>query len=102
MPAGLATRIDVDANGVAWIADVNTKVIEVVLDRLAYGWSPEEIHFQHSHLSLAQIYAALAYYYENQERLDAEMRESLDTVNRLADQHSSHLQSRLGVLKRET
>jgi uncharacterized protein (DUF433 family) len=37
------------------------------------GWSPEEIHFQHPHLSLAQIYSALAYYYENQAKLDGEI-----------------------------
>jgi Protein of unknown function (DUF433) len=48
-------------------------VIEVVLDKLAYGWSPEEIHFQRLHLSLAQIHSALAYYYENQKRIDAEI-----------------------------
>jgi hypothetical protein len=40
-----------------------------VLDKLAYGWSPEEIHFQHPALSLAQIHAALSYYYENLPRM---------------------------------
>lgn len=45
-------HIRLDARGVAWIDDANVKVIEVVLDRLAYGWSPEEIHFQHPHLRL--------------------------------------------------
>jgi len=66
-------HIRLDARGVAWIDDANVKVIEVVLDRLAYGWSPEEIHFQHPHLSLAQIHAALAYYYDHQAGLDAEI-----------------------------
>jgi uncharacterized protein (DUF433 family) len=66
-------HIRLDARGVAWIDDVNVKVIEVVLDRLAYGWSPEEIHFQHPHLSLAQIHAALAYYYDHQATPDAEI-----------------------------
>src|SRR3990172_8587789 len=66
-------HIRLDARGVAWIDDVNVKVIEVVLDRLAYGWSPEEIHFQHPHLSLAQIHAALAYYYDHQAALDGEI-----------------------------
>ncbi len=36
-------HIRLDARGVAWIDDANVKVIEVELDRLAYGWSPEEI-----------------------------------------------------------
>ena len=38
-------HIKLDEQGVAWIDDANVKVIEVVVDRLAYGWSPEEIHF---------------------------------------------------------
>ena len=62
-----------DPHGVTWIDDTNVKVIEVVLDRLAYGWSPEEIHFQHRDLSLAQIHAALAHYYDHQAELDAEI-----------------------------
>ena len=66
-------HIRLDAQGVAWIDDANVKVIAVVLDRLAYGWSPEEIHFQHPHLSLAQIHAALAHYYDHQAALDAEI-----------------------------
>jgi uncharacterized protein (DUF433 family) len=69
----ISTQIAIDEQGVAWLAGTKVKVIEVVLDKLAYGWSPEEIYFQHSDLSLAQIHAALAYYYENQFRLDAEI-----------------------------
>ena len=65
--------IELDDNGVAWISGTRTKVIEVALDNVAYGWSPEEIHFQHDYLSLAQIHAALAYYYEHQAKFDAEI-----------------------------
>jgi hypothetical protein len=43
----VASPIELDDPGVAWIAGANTKVIEVVLDKLAYGWSPEEMHLQH-------------------------------------------------------
>ncbi len=63
--------IALDDRGVAWIEGTNTKVIEVVLDKVAHGSSPEEIHFQHPHLSLAQIHAALAYYHDHQTELDA-------------------------------
>ena len=31
------------------------KAIELVAEAIAYGWSPEELHFQHSYLSLGQI-----------------------------------------------
>ena len=76
-------HIKLDERGVAWIDDANVKVIEVVLDRLAYGWSPKEIHFQHRHLSLAQIHAALAYYYDHQAMLDAEIARQEQMAHRL-------------------
>jgi uncharacterized protein (DUF433 family) len=73
MTAVTLSLIELDDNGVAWIRGTKTKVIEVALDKVAYGWSPEEIHFQHNYLSLAQIHAALAYYYEHQVEFDAAM-----------------------------
>lgn len=85
MSSVATTHIEIDDRGVAWITDANTKVIEVVLDRIAYGWSPEEIHFQHPTLSLAQIHAALTYYYDNQAELDAEIMRQLKEVDALAD-----------------
>ena len=75
-------HIELSADGVPMIAGTRTKVIEVVLDRLAYHWDADEIHRQHAHLSLAQIHAALAYYYDHQRELDDDisrrMRESED------------------------
>ena len=67
------THIRLDAKGVAWIDDTNVKVIEVILEHLAHGHSPEEIHFQHPRLSLAQIHSAFAYYFDHRANLDAEM-----------------------------
>jgi len=45
MVAVLNSLIELDERGVAWIVGANTKVKEVVLDKMAYGWSPEEMHF---------------------------------------------------------
>jgi len=78
-------HVNLDEKGVAWIDDTNVKVIEVVLDRLAYGWSPEEIHFQHPDLSLGQIHAALAYYYDHQAELDKVIATEREHVQRLRD-----------------
>lgn len=75
-----------DENGVAYLADSNTKVIEIVLDQMAYGWSAEEMHRQHPHLSLAQIHSALAYYWDHQEELDAEIQARLEAVNDIREQ----------------
>ena len=79
-------HIHLDEAGVPWIDDTNVKVIEVVLDKLAHGWSPEEIHFQHRDLSLAQIHAALSYYYDHQQAFDATIEEQLQRVQALAAQ----------------
>jgi uncharacterized protein (DUF433 family) len=66
-------HIVLDNAGVPFIAGTTMKVIELVLERSAYGWSPEELHFQHPYLSLGQIYSALAYYWDHQEVLDQDI-----------------------------
>src|SRR6266699_2799883 len=84
LTATFVTQIELDDRGMAWIAGTKVKVTEVVLDKIAYGSSPEEIHFQHPNLSLAQIHGALTYYYENQDRVDAQIRRRLEESDKLA------------------
>ena len=93
----LATaHIRLDDRGVAWIDDTNIKVIEVALDMIAHGWSPEEIHFQHAHLSLAQIHSALGYYYDHKTEMDASIQRSAHEVERLrAEAGESPMRKRL-------
>jgi uncharacterized protein (DUF433 family) len=87
MPTDTATHIRLDDRGVAWIDHTNVKVVEVVLDKLAHGTSPEEMHFQYPHLSLAQIYAALAYYYDHQAEIDRQIEQSTELYERLRSQN---------------
>ena len=86
MPTAICAHIRLDDHGVAWIDETKTKVIEVALDMIAHGWSPEEIHFQHSHLSLGQIHAALSYYHDHKTEFDAEIQRSLARVDELRAQ----------------
>ncbi len=83
MPTVARNHIRLDTRSVAWIDDTATKVIEVAVDQLAHGWSAEEIHFQHPHLSLGQIHAALAYYHDHKAEFDAEIQSSLERVEQL-------------------
>lgn len=84
MTSPVATNyIELDADGRPWIAGANTKVVEVVCDTIAHGSSPEEIHFQYPHLSLAQIHSALAYYYDHQAEIDAEIVRQVEEYDRL-------------------
>ena len=99
MPKTATAHIHLDERGVAWVDDTNVKVVEVVLDKLAYGWSPEEIHFQHPELSMAQIHAALSYYYDHQSTFDAEIERQLQEVEALRVQaEDSPVRQRLRLL----
>jgi uncharacterized protein (DUF433 family) len=66
-------HVEIDAHGTPLLAGTTMKVVELVTAQRAHGWSPEEIHFQHPYLSLAQIHSALAYYWDHREDLDAEI-----------------------------
>ena len=84
--ASLETRYEhivIDEKGTPIVAGSNMKVIELVLEKLAYGWSPEELYFQHPHLTLGQIYSALAYYWDHQEELDKEIERRQEFVKQL-------------------
>jgi uncharacterized protein (DUF433 family) len=102
MVAVINSLIEIDKEGVPWITGANTKVVEVVLDKMAYGSSAEEMQVQYPHLSLAQIHAALSYYYEHQAELDAEIERWDGEVQALrVERPESPLRQRLKALKRE-
>jgi uncharacterized protein (DUF433 family) len=61
---------------------VNLIVRQVVRARQ----TPEEVLIAHPHLTLAQIHAALAYYFDNRQLVDASLRN--------ADQREAELRSR--------
>lgn len=68
---------------VPMIAGTTMKVIELVLDHLAYGWSPEELHFQHPYLTMGQIHSALAYYWDHKAELDQDIERRLQFVDQV-------------------
>jgi len=83
----IATKYEhviLNEDNVPFIANTNTKVTELVLDKIAYGWSPEELRFQHPHLILGQIYSALAYYSDHQELLDGIIEQQLKQVGQMS------------------
>jgi uncharacterized protein (DUF433 family) len=89
-------HIVVNDAGIPMIAGTTMKVVELVLDHKAYGWSPEELHLQHPHLSLGQIYSALGYYWDHQEEVEQDIERRLRQVNELEKSFkSSTLRERL-------
>jgi len=65
--------IVLNEKGAPIIAGTTMKVVELVMAQWAHGWSPEELQFQHPHLSMSQIHSALAYYWEHKDALDADI-----------------------------
>jgi uncharacterized protein (DUF433 family) len=75
-------HIEVDDKGVARIKGSRIKVQFIAVERARLGRTPEEIHGNYPHLTLAQVYAALAYYCDHQAEVDAQIEEA----NRLAEE----------------
>ena len=71
--ATLNNHIVLNSDGVPIIGRTTVKVVEVVMDVKAHGWSPEEIHWQHPDLSMAQIHSALAYYWDHREEFEIDI-----------------------------
>lgn len=76
-------HIAINESGVPIIQGTTTKVIELVLDSVAYGWSPDELQFQHPYLTLGQIHSALAYYWDHKEELDRDIECRLERVEQI-------------------
>lgn len=50
------------------------RVAQIVADYVAWNWSPDEICRNYPHLSPAEVHAAMLYYYDHREEIDAELR----------------------------
>ncbi len=72
-------------DGVPVIAGANMKVIELVQEKMAWGWSPEEMCYQHPHLSMGQIYSALAYYADHSKELDEDIERRLEFARQVEE-----------------
>jgi len=59
-------------NGVPYIAGTPMKVEGLVINHLNFEWDGKELQEQFPHLTLGQIYAALCYYYDHKDAMDAE------------------------------
>lgn len=88
-------------SGEPGIAGANTRVLDIALDRLAYHWDANEIQRQRPHLTLGQIYSALAYYHDHESEMNARISEVLQREDRLlAALPASRVRTRLQAAKR--
>lgn len=79
-------HIVLDAQGISMISGSTMKVKELVAERLAWGWSPEELLINHPDLTLGQIFSALAYYADHEDEIDSSIRADAELVDKMRQQ----------------
>lgn len=65
--------IELTPQQIPMVSGTTIKVVEIIEAQQAYQWTPEQLQAQLPHLSLSQIYSALAYYWDHKSTLDAEV-----------------------------
>jgi uncharacterized protein (DUF433 family) len=82
------------------IAGTRIKVAQIALEYERMGWTADEIVQAHPHLTLAQVHDALAYYYDNAQEINTEIRNDEEFVQALQAEHpQSVLEEKRGRAK---
>ena len=76
------------------------RVAQIAADHLGYGWSAEEILRQYPHLTPGEVHAALGYYYDHHEEIDAELAAELAGLDETDRAPASSLRLRLIAARR--
>lgn len=78
------------------ITGTRIKVSHIVLYHNDMGYTPERIQAMFPHLTLAQVYDALSYYYDHQEEMDEQMAEENRMAENMEREHASILERKRG------
>lgn len=77
------------------IAGTRIRVQDVVVWHERMGLSADEIASRYLQLTLADVYAALAFYHDHREQIDAEMAAGQELVEEMRRLHPSKLNSKI-------
>ena len=78
------------------IAGHRIRVIDIVVWHEKRGLSPDEIVGLYPTITLADVHAALAYYFDHREEIDAEFQREADKIAEMKARYPSKLLERLG------
>jgi len=81
------------------IAGHRIRVIDVVVWQQKLGWTPEEMIGHYPQLTLADIHAALAYYWANKEEVDQSIVDSEAIVAESVKMHPSKVGRKLEEIR---
>ena len=83
-------HITMPPRGVPCIDGTRHRVIDIVADHVAHGYSAAQIVEQYPDLTLAQVHAALTYYYDHQDEMDAAFMASYAQAEQQHRHHAPH------------
>jgi uncharacterized protein (DUF433 family) len=90
MKTEVATHIEIRKNGAeqdrAYVAGTRTRVQDIYGLAEIHGLSPDQIVEQLPHLTLGQVHAALAYYFDHRDAIQSELREDEQFVEMMRRQ----------------
>src|SRR6266852_343699 len=89
------TKTDGVCGGKACIAGHRVRVMDIVVLSEMRGLSADEIVQQFPGITLADVYAALAYYFDHREEIQADFRQEAETAESLKAHFPSKLQEKL-------
>ena len=72
-----------------------TRVAMIVMDYLSRGLGPEDMVRHYPYLKLAEVHAAMAYYHDHRDEIDAEIQSELDESAKDANSAPSPIWLRL-------
>lgn len=81
--------------GKACIAGRRIRVMDIVALHEHRGYSPDEIASMFTGVTLADVHAALAYYFDNRSEIDADFRKEAEIADSLRPLFPSKLQEKL-------
>ncbi len=80
----------------AFVAGTRVRVQDIAADHEVHGLTPEQIAREHPQISLAQVHAALAYYFDNRQEIRQQMKQdeefiaALQAAGRQASSKQAH------------
>jgi uncharacterized protein (DUF433 family) len=81
--------------GKACVAGTRVRVMDIVIWHEHLGWGADEIVSQIPSITLSDVHAALAYYFDNREEIEEDIRRNDEIVEKFRAQNPSKLKEKL-------
>jgi uncharacterized protein (DUF433 family) len=79
-------HIELSESGVPFVAGTGYKVVSLIEQNKAHGWSAEELQHHYSELTGAQVHSVLAYYHDHAEEMEREIKRPARAVDHIRRQ----------------